>query len=107
MTILLSFQGYDYTEADDTDSRPFFPAINFTNGEVYGINFFAANKHVDATPDGFIQIEGDSQTITYSLDGNSENFGTVSWPATTPIPEPSTALLGAFASLFLLSRRNR
>lgn len=107
ITILLSFQGNDYTEADDAGSRPFYPAINFTDGEVHGINFFAANKHADATPGGFIQIEGDDQTITYSLDGNSEATGTVIWPATTPVPETSASILGAFAILVLLSRRNR
>ncbi len=107
ITILLSFQGNDYTEADDTGARPDFPAISFTDGEVYGINFFAKNKNPGATTDGYIQIEGTDQLITYSIDGNSEETGTVSWPATTPVPETSAAMLGALASLFLLSRRNR
>jgi hypothetical protein len=103
LTVDLSFAGYSYGASDDTD--PLFPQFGFVDGEIRAISYWAENKHPGSNVDGYVQIEGNPNRLTYSFDGNLEFSGTVTWPFQS-IPEPHTALYLTAAAV-LIHRRKR
>lgn len=105
ITIAITFAGFFYDQTDDTD-YPSFPVLRFEDGEIRGISYLAENKSSSA---GSISIEGTNQLFTYSFNGESEYFGSVTWPAdSAAIPEPSTSLLAILTfTAFFFKRRKR
>lgn len=108
LTITFMLAGTVFDQDHDTD--PDFPALYFSNGILTGMNYFADNHHPASGGAGYVQIETNitGTSFNYSFDGFSDYAGEVTWDSTpaptTPVPEPSTALLAGLATLVSFRR---
>jgi hypothetical protein len=108
LTINLTLAGELFNQDDDVD--PDFPQLYFTDGVLTGINYYADNHHPASAGAGYVQIETNmtGTSFNYSFDGLSDYTGEVSWISpSSPVPEPSAALLVGLASLISFRRSIR